>query len=284
MTQLTDSSTPTLGSQPSVLHGPGLSTTPSMIPLVNLCAEVAHKVDVFLDKTVENEDPNKTELRKRTKTSVRDSLDVISEALRRYSFEELAISFNGGKDCLVMLILLLASIYYHSSEYRPQRIHTVYVHSINSFAEVDRFVNECASTYSLDLIRLPTPMKEAFQKFLDAKPHIKAIMVGTRRTDPNGHDLTFFDETDHGWPKFMRIHPIVDWHYAEIWHFLLELDVKYCPLYDMGYTSLGGTTDTFPNPALSTSSDDCNGDTIKYRPAYTLMDDDKERLGREKKI
>jgi FAD synthetase len=60
-------------------------------------------------------------------------------------------------------------------------------------------------------------MKEAFRDYLKDKPSVKAVFVGTRRTDPHGENLTHFDPTDHGWPEFMRIHPVIDWHYAEIW-------------------------------------------------------------------
>ncbi|KAK9467955.1 hypothetical protein V1512DRAFT_260436 [Lipomyces arxii] len=267
----------------SKMARPPFATSPSTIPLVNVCADIARRVDAFLGSALgsssASDSPEIKEIHKHTIQKVKESLNVNSEALRRYTFDELAISFNGGKDCLVMLVLLLASLHYHASEYPPQRIHTVYVHSYNSFAEVDSFVNECTALYSLDLIRLPNPMKGAFEQFLKAKPHIKAIMVGTRRTDPNGAELTFFDETDHGWPKFMRVHPVIDWHYAEVWHFLRQVDVPYCVLYDMGYTSLGGTTDTHPNPALADAAGKSGSD---FKPAYTLIDDDKERLGRNK--
>ena len=46
---------------------------------------------------------------------------------------------------------------------------------------------------------------------------VKAVFVGTRRTDPHGALLTHFDETDADWPRFMRIHPVIDWHYREVW-------------------------------------------------------------------
>ena len=48
---------------------------------------------------------------------------------------------------------------------------------------------------------------------------VRAIFVGTRRTDPHGERLTHFDRTDvdRGWPDFMRVHPVIDWHYVEIW-------------------------------------------------------------------
>jgi hypothetical protein len=60
-------------------------------------------------------------------------------------------------------------------------------------------------------------MKEAFKVYLEEHKNIKAILVGTRRTDPHGENLTHFDMTDQGWPSFMRVHPVIDWHYAEIW-------------------------------------------------------------------
>lgn len=68
-------------------------------------------------------------------------------------------------------------------------------------------------------------MKPALTAYLRQRPDVRAVFVGTRRTDPHGADLTFFDETDAGWPRFMRVHPVIDWHYREVWgvslHFLI---------------------------------------------------------------
>lgn len=112
---------------------------------------------------------------------------------------------------------------------------------------------------------------------------IRAIMVGTRRTDPHGGRLSAFDATDGGWPAFMRVHPVLEWRYAEVWAFLRHLGVEYCELYDAGYTSLGGTNDTRPNPRLRVVEEEGGGGggRVWYRPAYELEADEEERLGRE---
>ena len=39
--------------------------------------------------------------------------------------------------------------------------------------------------------------------------HIKAILLGTRYTDPFSDKLTIFCPTDTDWPEYMRVHPIL---------------------------------------------------------------------------
>lgn len=48
----------------------------------------------------------------------------------------------------------------------------------------------------------------------------------------------------------MRINPVLNWAYRDVWVYLRQLDARVCPLYYQGYTSLGSTQDTEPNPAL----------------------------------
>lgn len=78
---------------------------------------------------------------------------------------------------------------------------------------------------------------------------------------------------------------------ADTIQFIRYLNIPYCSLYDLGYTSLGGTTDTHPNPKLVRQPSAqqvpqagvVNGTSKpKFRPAYELIDDYEERLGRDR--
>lgn len=227
--------------------------------LLERCDEVAGKVNGFLEEQFGEEE----EVLRGVQEQTRIALGVIRECLERYryvlcegilrlcarngieyevpmetmltcenphSLEEISFSYNGGKDCLVLLILLLAALSNHQSSSSsssssskpkpkplPLALPSVYILSPHPFPEVDTFVASSSAHYHLQLSRYASPMKEAFTQYLHDHPVVKAILVGTRRTDPHGADLTHFDLTDGGWPRFMRVHPVIDWHYREIW-------------------------------------------------------------------
>ena len=115
---------------------------------------------------------------------------------------------------------------------------------------------------------------------------IKAIIMGNRRTDPWSQNLQAFTESSEGWPRFMRIFPILDWDYCSIWNFLRKLELPYCSLYDEGFTSIGERHNSRPNPRLMISAQEgdneghIDNNSEKYRPAYELTDGNLERLSR----
>ncbi|USW57063.1 Putative phosphoadenosine phosphosulfate reductase, rossmann-like alpha/beta/alpha sandwich [Septoria linicola] len=245
--------------------------------LAEACRNVHGRVYEFLERKPRSERIGQAQ------RITRESLGVIGDALQRYSLDQLSFSYNGGKDCLVLLILYLAALHTHStstSQPLPPTLRSVYIVTPNPFPAVTSFVHSSASKYHLSLTQYHKPMREAFASYLSDTPSVRAIFVGTRRTDPHGANLTSFDPTDGGWPAFVRIHPVIDWHYADVWGFIKEVGVEYCELYDMGYTSLGGTDDTHPNPALKVDGEG-EGSEVRYRPAYELVEDEEERLGRD---
>ncbi|KAI9490252.1 hypothetical protein BDB00DRAFT_564099 [Zychaea mexicana] len=203
---------------------------------------------------------------------VTEALQVIEEAYKEYGLEATSLSFNGGKDCTVLLHLVVAAL--SRLGHSTAVIRTVYVTCQNPFPHVDEFVKVCSARYRLDTVSVPGPMREGLEKFLNCtQPKPKAIFVGIRRNDPYAENLTHFDLTDKGWPEFMRVHPIVDWTYKNIWDFLIRLRIPYCSLYDDGYTSLGSMENTHPNPDLAR-------DSGGYLPAYMLENELHERCGR----
>ncbi|KAI5453876.1 NADH:ubiquinone oxidoreductase [Naganishia albida] len=217
---------------------------------------------------------------------IREALAVIDGVLDDYGEEHVAMSFNGGKDCTVLIHLLATCLYRrhrHRSAgplYAP--IIALYITAPSPFPELESFVQTSAAYYHLDLIRYGGGMKRALAEF-QACPKgrgVRAFLVGTRRGDPHGSRLSVRTLTDKDWPQFMRVHPILDWRYTDVWAFLRECEVPYCSLYDQGYTSLGSTHNTHPNPYLLRPRETENEEP-SYEPAYMLTDESKERAGRD---
>lgn len=200
---------------------------------------------------------------------INHSLDVIKKAVETYKVEEITLSFNGGKDCCVLLHLLYMVM---SKQGSFGGLKVLYFSHPNSFGEVNDFVAQCVNIYGLNLETLPPLSIEVLQEQVD-KLAMKAIFMGTRSTDPRSASLQDFAPTDPKWPQIMRVNPILQWTYSDVWCFILAMKVPYCQLYDRGYTSIGAETDTLPNPELKLKDG-------SFSPAFRLVDGTKERAGR----
>jgi FAD synthetase len=156
---------------------------------------------------------------------------------------------------------------------RTKKLPSVYIPVPSPFSALESFIADSAKLYGLDLFTCEIPaetplvhrneskdmvgpkpgdsMRRALATYKAKFPHIRSILIGTRRTDPNGGPsltrclmwrilmtflakLTFVDPTDPDWPRFDRVHPIIDWTYGDVWRFLRCLNVPYCSLYDEG--------------------------------------------------
>jgi len=142
----------------------------------------------------------------------------------------------------------------------------------DDFREVVGFTKATADAYELDMRVYSNSFFEGLEDLLGSTD-VKGIFLGTRRGDPNA-DSQIFSPSSKGWPVFMRINPIMEWSYHDVWEFLLLCRLPYCSLYDEGYTSLGSVDTTFPNGALLRSDG-------KYSPAHLLTDPKLERSGRK---
>jgi len=201
-----------------------------------------------------------------TSAALLAALDVIRTAFERFPVSALAISFNGGKDCLIVLHLIFAFLSSRPDLSLPR---VVYFCKKDDFAEMTDFMRETAQAFGFKVDELDMGFKQGLE--LLKSQGVKACFMGQRRTDPFAPSQ-HFEKTSEGWPEITRINPILDLDYSGVWAFLKTCNLKYCCLYDEGYTSLGSKSHTVPHPKLTSPNS-------AAQPAHLLTGDD-ERAGR----
>lgn len=204
-----------------------------------------------------------------------EMFDTFTKVLQLYRPHEVMLAFNGGKDCTVLLHMLHKFYKNHALEHI--KLPVLYIESEHHFPEIKRFVDECNDFYDIDLIKCKGECaKTALKQVLAEMPQIKAVFMGSRRSDPKCKDAVLMQPTDPDWPPLMRIYPLLDWTYNDVWLHIFMFKVPFCLLYEFGYTSIGNRLDTIPNPYLRRGAG-CSED---YYPAYMLGHSSLERAGR----
>lgn len=122
------------------------------------------------------------EVRQHIERQLQIAYDFFDEARKEYSDNELIFCFNGGKDCTVLLDLLMR--YYQVYKIDSDAIPMLYIESDDSFEEIDEFVVECVNKYNVKLIKYKDSLKAALTHMTQDMPDIKAVFVGSRSTDP----------------------------------------------------------------------------------------------------
>lgn len=206
------------------------------------------------------------------------SVSVIERALKGSKSTQTCIAFNGGKDCCVVLYLFFACALRLGFDFP---LNVIIISIANPFDQMERFIfDELKSFYAgrIEYIVLDDTTKTLKERLFTLKashPDLENILMGTRRSDAHYFkNMCEFEPTDADWPPFVRVNPILDWTYSEVWFFIRLLKLPYCVLYDQGYTSVDHANNTRPNQTLFDSSSNT------YLPAYFLSNDDHERTSR----
>lgn len=211
---------------------------------------------------------------------IHHSFNVLEQCLSKYTPNQIAVAFNGGKDCTVVLhqySLALNNKSSHTDTKPP--LHALFIHNKSQFDSVLQFIDESVKHYDLDLIQIDGRIKDALFRLKSSHPEIECIIMGTRSTDPYSSNLKDFSPTDPTWPEYMRCNPILHYSYNDVWKFLREFNVPYCSMYDQGFTSLGDKEKTMQNARLQYQNEVTG--LLEYKPAYLLDDEDSEREGRD---
>jgi FAD synthetase len=236
-----------------------------------------------------------------THKKARHALQILDRILDVFEPGQLALSFNGGKDSTVMMMLLKEACDMHPTHSFTHVQPIWFQNPSQEFPEIQKYVQQIAATYFTHqeglkdvkdekLNRLATMHITNSRDFFDAVAYlssstsIRCILMGSRRTDPGCMDLEEIDlmetapvlmsstlcrlrqadierqpadarsgaamEASVQEPSLMRVSPLLEWSYRDIWDFITAVDAPYCKLYDAGYTAIGSMLDTVRNPLL----------------------------------
>jgi len=179
------------------------------------------------------------------------ALASIIEQFHNYDVDEMAVSFSGGKDSLVVLDLAV----------RAGVKKAVFCDTTADFEETIQYVKKIKEFYGIDLVTVQSKLDffdsieniglpsrrarwccEVF-KFAPINDYgkklgIKLFITGLRKSESQRRQL--YSETDNN-PllPFVQFNPILEWEDYEIWEYIHTYNLPYNPLYDVGFDRIG---------------------------------------------
>lgn len=182
---------------------------------------------------------------------INKAVSVVEKTEKRYGFDSIAIAWKGGKDTTCLMHIILGM-------YGKIPFRVMFNDTTLEFPEMYKFIDRVKKLWKLDLL-VEKHAPEELAKFhrlksLDKKEELsrmmkinslnralerftlKGYMLGIRRDEnPARENETYFSKREN----HIRIHPMLDFTEEDIWNYIRENNVPYCPLYDQGYRSIG---------------------------------------------
>ena len=169
---------------------------------------------------------------------IQKSLGILADALRLYGPKSVVASYNGGKDADVVMQLMRAAMAKYNEDTRKSKefyakAKFIYFAVKDEFPDVIEHIHHQENSLGLDITQSPSGIFQGITEYMD-EPHMGnlAFVLGTRRGDPNCGEQQFFSPSSSWMPPFMRVNPILEWTYGDVWKFLRMFNLKYCSLYD----------------------------------------------------
>lgn len=124
---------------------------------------------------------------------------VLTKTLDTYDPKEIFLSFNGGKDCTVLLHMFATMF---TKRYPNDKLLCLYIQPENPFDEIESFINECEQHYRVRMESIRGTVKTSLFGICQRYPYLKAVVMGCRRTDPYCSNLNQFQVNPN---KFLLI-------------------------------------------------------------------------------
>ncbi|ORM40557.1 FAD synthase [Babesia sp. Xinjiang] len=209
-------------------------------------------------------------------TLIEQARQLLWRSYSQLGYENVYVSFNGGKDSVAVLHLhRLAALsnpkIFEIATGRPLNVVFFKDPKERLFPDITEFMERTAIKWNFSLRVIEATWDQGIPKLPAGGK--KGFVLGCRNTDFDNVSLSDVEEGSAGGLEFQRIHPILNWTYGDVWNFLRLYALDYCPLYDLGYTSIGSADNTIANPHLKRADGTC-------APAYMLEDWSLERCGR----
>ena len=182
--------------------------------------------------------------------------DALSLIVSAFAPGKLAVSSNFGPATLIVL---------HTLHKMTIRLPVIFIDTLHHFPETLAHVERVRERYDLDLrVFRPAKDREAFDArygsdlwnrdlnlyqevskvapFREATRNLDGWITGRRREQSNTRDDLAIVEDG---PQ-LRINVLTEWTRSRVWRFILDNQIPYNPLHDLGYASIGDEPLTTP--------------------------------------